>query len=51
MARNKTQLHYMFISNYGLFNNVFRTSDYKATNDRLVDGKRIEMGVKRSAVA
>jgi len=51
MARNKTQFHYMFISKYGLFNDVFRTSDYTATNDRVVDGKRTETGVKISVVA
>jgi hypothetical protein len=48
MARNETQFHYMFISKYGLFNDVFSTSDYSATNDKDVDGKRIETGVKRS---
>jgi hypothetical protein len=41
----------MFISKYGLFNDVFSTSEYTATNDRVVDGKGIETGVKRSAVA
>jgi len=41
----------MFISKYGLFNDVFSTSDYTAMNERVVDGKRIETGVKRSVVA
>ena len=38
----------MFISNCGLFNDVFSTLEYTATNDGVINGKRIEMGAKRS---
>jgi hypothetical protein len=41
----------MFISKHDLFNDVLSTSDYTATKDGVVDGKRIETGVKRNIVA